>query len=307
LRGVAALAVVLYHFTAWYGHGAAGHPAPGPSWVFTRGHFGVELFFIISGFVICLTLERARTARDFAAARIARLYPAFLACLLITLSAGLAFGAPPPTPTALIANATMLPELFGARMIDGSYWSLLYEVVFYSLAAICLLVLRWRAIEALCAAWFAHLFVIGVMLFRMHAGQANRWTVVVLIAALECVFLGPHWSFAPVSVIGYALMIWGFAALVWVAVSPWGRFLAIAPLRFLGRISYPLYLVHQAAGFLLIGALEAWGASPDAAIGAAILAALLIAWGVHAWIEVPAQARLRAWFGRPTRAPALVS
>ena len=43
------------------------------------GHFGVELFFIISGFVILMTIERLKTVRDFAIARVTRLMPAFLA------------------------------------------------------------------------------------------------------------------------------------------------------------------------------------------------------------------------------------
>jgi len=315
LRGIAAMAVVLYHYTAWYSEELGGHAPPGSSLFVAFGHFGVELFFIISGFVIFLTLSRSEGVAAFARSRAARLYPAFLTAILVTL----AVDASGVTAWRLLANLTMAPELLGARPIDGSYWSLQYELVFYALAAFCVLVMRWRAPEAACAAWlaialavrlsgwdlesrtlerlsvawFAHLFVIGIMLFRIHAGQATRFTWVVLAVAVEIAFLGPHWAFQPISPVAYGLMIAGFAGLVWFAVSPGGAALAIPPLRFLGRISYPLYLVHQAAGFILIARLEAAGIVPDLAIGLAITASILVAWAITDLVEAPVGRWLR--------------
>ena len=315
LRGIAAMAVVLYHYTAWYAEEMGGHAPPGTSLFLAHGHFGVELFFIISGFVIFLTLSRSDGLASFIRSRFTRLYPAFLTAVVVTLTVD----ASGVTPWRLLANLTMAPELIGARPIDGSYWSLQYELVFYGLAAFCVLVMRWRAPEAACAvwlaialavrlsgwdleyrtlerlsvAWFAHLFVIGIMLFRLHAGQASRFTWVVLAVALEMAFLGPHWAFQPISQVAYGLMIAGFAALVWFAVTPWGAMLAIRPLGFLGRVSYPLYLVHQSAGFILIARLEAAGIAPDIAIGVAITASILVAWAITDWIEAPVGRLLR--------------
>lgn len=326
LRGIAAMAVVLYHYTAWYAEEMGGHAPPGSSLFVTFGHFGVELFFIISGFVIFLTLSRTNSVAGFARSRFTRLYPAFVTAILVTL----AVDASGVSAWRVLANLTMAPELIGARPIDGSYWSLQYELVFYVLAAFCVLVMRWRAPEIPCAvwlavalavrlsgwdlefrtlerlslAWFAHLFVIGIMLFRLHAGQATRLSWVVLAVALEMAFLGPHWAFQPISPIAYGLMIAGFAALVWFAVTPHGGMLAIPPLRFLGRVSYPLYLVHQAPGFILIARLEAMGVPPDLAIGIAIAAAILLAWAITDLVE----AQLGRWLRRPSgvdTAPAL--
>ncbi len=355
LRGIAAMAVVLYHYTAWYAEEMGGHAPPGSSLFVPFGHFGVELFFIISGFVIFLTLRQRRqtsaSARrqgfqkkqmprscstqpidsinveqalsrsdsvvGFARSRFARLYPAFLTAILVTL----AVDASGVSAWRVLANLTMAPELIGARPIDGSYWSLQYELVFYVLAAFCVLVMRWRAPEIPCAvwlavalavrlsgwdlefrtlerlslAWFAHLFVIGIMLFRLHAGEATRLSWVVLAVALEMAFLGPHWAFQPINPIVYGLMIAGFATLVWFAVTPRGGMLAIPPLRFLGRVSYPLYLVHQAPGFILIARLEAMGVPPDLAIGVAITAAILLAWAITDLVEAP----VGRWLRRP--------
>jgi peptidoglycan/LPS O-acetylase OafA/YrhL len=83
---------------------------------------------------------------------------------------------------------------------------------------------------------------------------------------------------------------------VWFATTPYGRLLCIAPLRFLGRISYPLYLVHQAAGFAAIDKLEAAGVEPNVAILATIGATIVLAWLISSAIEWPAQRWLRARF-----------
>lgn len=314
LRGFAAMAVVLYHYTTWYAEEMGGHGGSGISFTFPQGHFGVELFFILSGFVIFLTLDRHPTLGAFIRARLLRLYPAFLACLLVAVLAD-----PGAVSAAqLAANLTMAPELLGARAIDGSYWSLAYELVFYALAALCVIRLGWRAPELPCAgwllvalalrlsdwdvehrwlervtaAWFAHLFVIGIMLFRIHAGQAGRMTWLVLAVAVEIAFLGPHWAAQPIAPWAYGLMITGFAGLVALAASPVGDALAIAPLRFLGTISYPLYLVHQTPGFILIARLEDAGLDAHAAIGIAVGASILAAWLVTRWVEAPLRARL---------------
>jgi len=55
LRGMAALAVVLYHYTFGYTQ-VVGRHMPGLDLIATDGHFGIYLFFIISGFVIFMTL-----------------------------------------------------------------------------------------------------------------------------------------------------------------------------------------------------------------------------------------------------------
>lgn len=338
LRGIAAMAVVLYHYTAWYhhesGYTAAFHqqlgsrPLPEPTLLLTRGHLGVELFFIISGFVIFMTLERTHAVRAFALSRFARLYPAFLACMAVTVAVGFIFDAPRPYPSLIVANLTMAPDLFHRPPIDGSYWSLLYELAFYALAGFCCIVMGWRKPELPCAIWlaialiirtnepgptvvllkqltaaqFAHLFVIGIMLFRIHARQFNRWTLLVLVAALDIAFLGPHWAFQPISVLAFGLTILGFAALVWFAATPRGWILAAGPLGFLGRVSYPLYLVHQAAGFALIAHLESRGYPADAAILLTVAAALLVAWAISCLVEYPAQRWLRGRFAdKPTR------
>src|SRR5258707_4502662 len=80
LRGCAAAAVMLHHHGQYY---EVLFPGRTPlDFDMGPGHFGVELFFIISGFVILMTIERKNTIRDFAISRVTRLMPASLAALL---------------------------------------------------------------------------------------------------------------------------------------------------------------------------------------------------------------------------------
>src|SRR3569833_4223108 len=120
LRFVAAAAVMLHHFTGvpapeWPGGSARrSFPELGP--VTRYGFLGVELFFLISGFVILLSAW-GRKPGDFVVSRIVRLFPAYWVGVLLSLGAYLAFGSwvsfGPKTAGPLarfLPNQTMLQE-----------------------------------------------------------------------------------------------------------------------------------------------------------------------------------------------------
>ena len=329
LRGAAATAVMIYHYTTWNSTEGPGHTPPGPSVVFPYGNLGVELFFIISGFVIFMTLERTQTLRAFAVSRIARLYPAFLASMAATLAVTVLLGSEPLHWDRILASLTMAPHLFGVHAVDDVYWSLLYEVDFYILAAICVLVMGWRDPDLPCAIWlilslalrlsgigqpgtiiealtscsFAHLFVIGIMLYRLHSGHTGWRTLALLAVAVEVSLLGPAWSLNGLSGLPYMLVTAGFTALVWFGATQAGRVLARGPMRLLGWASYPLYLVHRAAGYLVLEHLEAAGVSPDAAILVTFGLAIGTACAISATVEYRGQRWIKVRLGTAGRYP----
>src|SRR5260370_24825874 len=116
----------------------------------TPGHFGVELFFIISGFVILMTMERKKSVLEFAPSRFARLMPAFLASLVLATTLLILWPMPPldtPTLRQFLANLTMAPSLFGEADIDPPYWTLTYGLVLYAFMA---LILRFGPLLSIC-------------------------------------------------------------------------------------------------------------------------------------------------------------
>lgn len=181
LRGVAALAVVFYHYTVrWtepfhletlYPFGTI-FPDAFPFLV-GAGDFGVRLFFVTSGFVILLTLEKSSGLLEFGVRRIARLWPTMLVCatlstLIINLS-GFADRVPSVarfevTPleyfsSIFFIDPNLVASVLGAprsHWVEGVYWTLWAEVRFYALIAIVWFLFgrrffKWAWLGLLCA------------------------------------------------------------------------------------------------------------------------------------------------------------
>ena len=85
IRGLAVILVVLYHYSTWQ-HQSAGYSVTQAAFEFWDGKVGVHLFFIVSGFVIFLTLNSTRTLYEFVVHRFARLYPAYWLGVALTFT-----------------------------------------------------------------------------------------------------------------------------------------------------------------------------------------------------------------------------
>jgi peptidoglycan/LPS O-acetylase OafA/YrhL len=115
--------------------------------IFEYGFMGVELFFIISGFVIVMTLERCRTPYEFFVRRFSRIWPPLLICSIITFCIVKASSSPfselkkqdwpnfLPSLT-LTPNGLWSGYFPGIDLVDGVYWSLLVEARFYVIVAV---------------------------------------------------------------------------------------------------------------------------------------------------------------------------
>ncbi len=145
LRFIAVLLVVFYHFTARrsdifpYGSMVDGIP-------FNLGWVGVNLFFLISGYVISHTLKKSKDSRDFVIKRISRIYPAIWIILPIVYlfqnNIPYSIFKNRSTFANLIGSMTLIPpsvlNLFSSMNFDWItlvLWSLKVEIIFYSLCA----------------------------------------------------------------------------------------------------------------------------------------------------------------------------
>jgi peptidoglycan/LPS O-acetylase OafA/YrhL len=317
LRGIAAMSVVLFHFTIGYEAQFGAYPSR-PWFYAPNGHFGVELFFCISGFVILGTLERTSDLKRFAIARFARLYPAYIVCATLTLFA-IALShmyRPDLTSGAIGMNATMLAFLVGAPRIDWSYWTLTHEILFYAGAALLWFVVRpRRRLELPCLVWlgcslighlassvhqhhrfatflsvyYANFFVLGMMLYYLSQESRSRLTIPTLCAALLMALFPPEFNKGQLPQPEYVLLIATFCTLILFVADERKKFLDFRPLVFLGEISYSLYLVHQVIGYAIIGALLRAGMGTNAAILIAISFVIGLAFCIRTFVEKPAE------------------
>ncbi|MEO7493614.1 MAG: acyltransferase [Massilia sp.] len=315
LRGIAAMLVVLFHYTTRYDelfhHTAA--PFASVPW----GHLGVNLFFMISGFVIFMTLEKTRHSMDFVVSRFSRLYPAFWAAVILTFLLTHLLGLPGKLVdghTALL-NLTMLHSFLNVPNVDGVYWTLEVELIFYfwawlafrlhllgrvHLLLAALFVLRlvyfyaetamhvdlpWQVFRLLILKvipWFAA----GIMVYRLASnyGSVRRDLAVIAgAAALLAIAEGP----------GLALLLVALCAVLYLAATARLAILDTRVLVWLGTISYTLYLVHENIGWAVIRQLELRGVQPASAIGVALLLALVLASLLTYLVEQPAMRAVR--------------
>ncbi|NGX96955.1 MAG: acyltransferase [Candidatus Afipia apatlaquensis] len=153
LRGVAILLVMgfhyFYHLESFY-YKSTLYPY-GETFsnvlIFKYGYMGVELFFIISGFVIAMTLESSRSVIDFAIRRFVRIWPALIVSAILTFfllnwsDAPFALHRRQFWPNFLPSFTLTPPSLWSGWFpkvdyVTGVYWSLVVEIRFYMIAAI---------------------------------------------------------------------------------------------------------------------------------------------------------------------------
>lgn len=314
LRGLAALAVVAFHYTTHYGN-EVGHIGPPPvSLAF--GNYGVHLFFMISGFVIFMTLEHTRTAMDFVVSRFSRLFPAYWAAILISAAVVYTIGmTSQQVPWRDVAiDFTMIQQILGAEHLDGSYWTLQVELFFYvqmlfwfmlgQLHRIRWIIVAWLVLAVVCGVAekndinlsytarellnVRHIpyFALGILFYRIRTCPLERRGDIALIGlclvAIGIAFKPVYLEVAAISTVIFALFSGGFlGGLRW------------APFVFLGTISYSLYLLHQAIGFSLIWHLELVGVRASLAALIAAVIVTLLAIGLTFLVERPAMRAIR--------------
>ncbi len=283
-RGFAAFAVLVFHIFAAKVLPHFDFILPWQGWAFLTASlkYGVELFFMISGYVILGSLYRHAAVGEFFKDRLLRIYPAFVPVHILVFIAGPFVGwglfrgiNVNDYITDFFANLLFLPTIFPLPLAHWAAWSLSYEWVFYFLCAITLVTLRKTstkapAILAITAVVAVLLnfyprglfFVPGVVAFVCEGWilDHRRWFGFPLAAL--AVFLCA-WSLTgvdlsqPSSQIVHwltdrriVMLVIAFAAgLHLIAAVMCGRgalgyLLATGPMQFLGTISYSFYLWH---------------------------------------------------------------
>lgn len=315
-RGLAILAVMLYHYTTTYRiHDSSFDPVLN----LRQGYLGVHFFFIISGFVIFLTLNHSSSAWEFLYKRFSRLYPTFWFCLCLSYCF---YQYVPPVFTEelsiqdFIINFSMIPGFFQTPRADGAYWSLVPEVFFYMAMAFLFFFRRYKpwlfwGIAVIILTWlntflfhldgrslhfgnmlWGPLFFAGILFFMMREKQNNLLfhLLVIITIPSTCINLKSVESWIIITVIYSLFYLFVFGKLQW---------LTWKPLVFLGRISFPLYLIHQNIGYFILN--ETASLIPNANLRLVLVCCMMIvaAFIIHKAIELPSIRMLRRLIQKP--------
>lgn len=335
LRLVAALMVAAYHYGGRDGEvSEAWGSSPKEQFptlheYFAYGCLGVQVFFVISGFVICMS-GWGRPLKSFFASRASRLLPAYwVAVVLVTAVFALPMVAyKAVSPSDALVNLTMLQMPLGVDRVLGVCWTLWAEVRFYALFALCVVLpgANRRRVIMFCAGWtlaavisanahmplldivvmpeYAPFFIGGVGLYLVHLDRrdAYGWGIVAvswLIGqhyAVQGLWHAPEaGGFSYRSSVGIVLVVtFGFVAVAAIALG-WLRWANWRWLTVAGALTYPFYLVHEHLGWVVIHALHRGLGLPSAATFALTVASmLLLAWLLNKYVEKPLTPRLRA-------------
>jgi peptidoglycan/LPS O-acetylase OafA/YrhL len=320
LRGLAAAAVVYAHIEYFY-------PSTNPWISLDTGDAAVAIFFSLSGFLMAILYgDRRFDAWDYLVHRFARIYPVYLAAVLVTIGLSAVYGSAYLYPIAGTEQIVRHVVMAGS---SGIFWSIPPEIQFYLYFLLIWLWFgnpqkyQWVAVaSAAVLIVCSHFdfpgpgilltsklpyFLFGTLAGRLYTRQpevtASAFTGLVTLALLVFFFIGRGFFPLAGSFWGLSSALTGAIIVYFVACqSPVSAsVLGARPLVFLGKISFSLYLFHLPVLFLGSYYLKPY-LPPEARLLISILAAVVVAWVSFRTIEDPSRRLLTGlWQGKGSR------
>lgn len=339
LRTVAILWVALYHYAYFWSPAGAGLNllpyGDALAWIplANVGYLGVHLFFIVSGFVISLSLQRSRGLVHFAQLRAIRLWPTLLICASITFVVTTLFGPPylMRGPLEYLISLTFIPPPHVGKVIgvpnlewlDGAYWSLWTEARFYVIVGLFYALSRNRflevwagfaiasmavhligltyggSFEALSRLIFAEYqpyFSAGISIAALRMGGASSGPLALLSLSILQGFAYPWIAAGALTfseVLGQSIV---FALALYAMLSRSRVPVLSAPLMVtLGTASYAYYLLHQNVGLAVLSQINPANESVGIALVVLVQAGIMAAAVVLTFqVEAPLRRYLRS-------------
>lgn len=295
LRGLAALSVAWFHLTY--------QTLP---WAGSLGWLGVDVFFVISGFIVPLSLF----GRDyqvsgfwrFLGRRLVRLEPPYVVSIVLVLFLAWASSLAPGfrgepahyTPIQVTSHLLYLAPLLEQPWIQPVYWSLAYEFIFYICVGLTFPLLIRRPII-----WVVPVAVLGLL---PHYLLTQTFTPLVLEFAIG--FAAMRYFVRRDSLTTFIVSLIILGSIIAAAGYPWRGAASLAaamaivflkaphwrPVAFFGALSYSLYLVHVPIGGRIVNLGLRFVENPAGKLGLSVLAmaiSILAAYAFHRLIEQP--------------------
>jgi len=299
LRGIAAFSVVIFHyFTNYDQH--YNHSFTVPDFL-SYGYLGVPLFFIISGFVIFMTVSKINSLPKFIISRFSRLYPVYWVAATLTFLWTLNFGPSDRivSTQSYFINLLMIQEYLSIPHVDRVYWTLTIELAFYFWISVLLITkqltrINYFLIAAVLAAIFydqvpviirqllllkyISFFAAGICFYNINKKQNTIFTNIILL--LVSIHIIKYYPLVECFILFSALAYFYYCCTKEVKTTN-------KILVYLGTISYSLYLIHQNIGYSLIKLGYTYNIEPLLTIFLTIIFSLILASLLTHLIEKP--------------------
>jgi len=271
LRGVAIIFVVCFHYM-W--HYSPEYLLRDDNWslkLASYGWTGVDIFFIVSGFCIAMTIEKIPNLSEFYVRRFARIYPAYVFCGLITLIFFYLFDLPGRevswfTGVMNLVFANVIPGL-NFQYIDGIYWALIIELKFYIIFGliyytckdlnksifiwilmsvilnIVLLIDNNLILSLSSISPHANLFLVGLVAFNYNRINI-KYLILIAVLSLLNIILNERYA---ENQMYFTILILTTFFILKLNIN-----LKINYISWVGLISYSWYLIHNAVGLIII-------------------------------------------------------
>ena len=324
LRGVACLLTVLYHYTQRYTELFPNLE----NWAFRAqyGYMAVATFFMLSGYLSVVKDESTTGVWTYIRKRAIRLFPAYWVAIPLTFIVTYYWL---PTRSVSIGSAlinfTMLESFIGVPLVDGAYWTLANELIFYTFIAVVVIHFKKRdtlpvfglgwimvllvfhfvesdflfiaAIGKLIANKYGHMFVAGGCLAYFFHNNGERrmkiFSVLSLLISVLYQFLTFGWGYT----IYYVVSISIIGCCVFAKEKGYtpGKTTSklLYPLEYLSTISYPLYLLHQNIGYAVMEYTRKMITDSEWIVLLPCCLVGLIAHIVHKYVEIPVSRKLQ--------------
>ena len=319
LRGIAIICVIIYHYSLYSNSISDTVVEFSKNFrdLFNLGSFAVSLFFLISGFVIALSLnknDKIKTVKKFIIKRFFRLYPTYwLSILAIVTAVYLLDLKNQYSIRDILFNFTMFQDLFHIQNIDGVYWTLAIELKFYILSAIFYFLGYLKNIKYI----FAIFLLLSMITLFLSYFDGEKGYFNLTISYLLLMYLGTAFYFRYKKTItnndlyimilftilyfilytfmalergGGELFGYGISTIVAILIFLWtidfkSHISSIT--RFFGEISYSLYLFHQVLGYFFIDYLISINIDLNIAKIVTFILATILAFVINKTVEKP--------------------
>lgn len=314
LRGVAIVFIVLYHYTAHYSPDYLFRSDNWTSGISKHLWVGVDIFFILSGYCIAMTIFQSQNYIEFLMRRFARIYPAYVFCALITLIFYSLFDLPGRevdwyTGFMNLIFANFVPGL-NFKYIDGVYWMLIVELKFYIFFGIIYFffkdlnksIITWvifsiflnivilfddnivRTITSISP--HANWFLVGLIIFSLKEKKLLMYFLTILFV-ISNIIVNERFN-------GYELPFILIVFLIWLVLKLKLNF-RLSLISKIGLISFSWYLLHNSIGIIIIREINKLGAE-NLSVIIAIISTLLMAICSFKFIETPMKKIVVSWY-----------